>query len=163
MLEKTTAPKTDNNNDVHVYTDLYHRSRVSVIAYFALFWALVFLTPFFREQRTLALCMGSAVTVIVGIRFFLAIKFTPELFCEKPEVWKRSFITLVLISAFLWGMLNVLVSMFFGLLSWAGVYCMVITSGILAGGANSLAPSKKIMLGFIFLNSHSKYGQSPLT
>ncbi len=151
MMQKSAPANTDHSLDIHIYTDLYQRSKKSVMAYFVLFWGLVFLTPFFKEQKTIALTMGLLVSMVVGGRLYLALSFTPERFLEKPGMWKRAFLVLVLLSALLWGFFNILVSSFFGVLSWAGLYCLVMTCGILAGGTNSLAPSKRAMSGFIVL------------
>lgn len=116
------------------YSDLFHRARVSVIAYFVLFWLLAFMTPFFRDHRLLALVFGALVTLVVGLRLFLSLKFTVEKFEEDPGKWRSGFHALAIVSALLWGMLNYVVLHLYGLLSNSSVYSLVMTCGIVGGG-----------------------------
>ncbi len=133
------------------YSDLFHRARVSVIAYFVLFWLLAFMTPFFKDHRMLTLVFGVLVTLIVGFRLVLSLKFTPEKFEENPGKWISGFHAMALLSALLWGILNYIVLQLYGLLSSSSVYSLVMTCGIVGGGVNSLAPNFKLMKKFIIL------------
>ncbi len=133
------------------YVDLFHRARVSVIAYFILYWLMALMTPFYSDHSTLALTAGGIVTVLVGLRLALSITFTVEKFEVNPGKWKTAFNVLVLISALLWGMLNFLVLHLYGILTYAAVYSLVMTCGIVGGGVNSLAPNFKLMKKFIAL------------
>jgi methyl-accepting chemotaxis protein len=134
------------------YTDLYHRARVSVIAYFVLYWILAFITTFFKDHTAIAVAIGVLVSIIFGIRFTLALKYTPEKFEQNPDRWKKVFNILVLISALVWGVFNAItLELYGGLLNHTPVYCLVMTCGIIAGGVNSLAPNFKLMKKFIAL------------
>jgi len=133
------------------YSDLFHRARVSVIAYFVLFWLLAFMTPFFRDHRLLAVVFGALVTLVVGLRLVLSLKFTVAKFEEDPGKWRSGFQALALVSALLWGMLCYVVLDLYGILSYSSVYSLVMTCGIVGGGVNSLAPNFKLMKKFIVL------------
>jgi len=133
------------------YSDLYHRARVSVIAYFILFWLLAFRTSFYKDHSTLVLISGFLVTIIVGIRLALSIKFTLEKYNANPGLWKSAFNGLVLISALFWGIMNTVALSFYGILSYTAVYCLIMTCGLIGGGVNSLAPSFSLMKKFITL------------
>lgn len=149
MSQTSFGSNIDDNIEVHVFTDLYHRSRMSVLAFLVMFWALVFLTPLFREQRAVTLTIGGVFSIIAVFRLYLALTFTPTHFIEKPAMWKRAFTVPAIMTALLWGSFNVFVSSSFGVLSWAGLYCLILTCGILAGGTNSMAPHKFVMLSYI--------------
>lgn len=133
------------------YKDLYHRARVSVIAYFVLFWLLAFRTSFYRDHSTLVLISGFLVTLVVGIRLALSLNYTPQKFNENPGFWKSSFNGLVILSALLWGIMNTVSLSFYGILSYTSVYCLIMTCGLIGGGVNSLAPSFSLMKKFIAL------------
>ena len=151
------TPRKNHDHDnvlsleVQSYNDLYQRSRVSVIAYFALFWFLAFLTPLYKEHTALVLIGGVLVTVLVAVRFVFALKFTPEKFEENPASWTFIFNSLALLSALLWGMISYVTLSLYTLLSYSSVYCFVMTCGIVGGGVNSLAPNFSLMKKFIAL------------
>lgn len=133
------------------YSDLFQRARVSVIAYFVLFWLLAFITPFYNDHSTIVIIAGILVTIIVGARLTLSIKFTPQKFDENPGSWKFGFNALVIGSALLWSTVNYIALSLYGILTYTAVYSLVMTCGIVAGGVNSLAPNFSLMKKFIAL------------
>lgn len=137
--------------DAQSYSDLFHRARVSVIAYFVLFWLLAFITPFYKEHSTIVLISGVLVTIIVSSRMILSLKYTPAKYNENPGSWKFAFNGLVIASALLWSTVNYIALSLYGILSYTAVYSLVMTCGIVAGGVNSLAPNFSLMKKFIAL------------
>jgi methyl-accepting chemotaxis protein len=137
--------------DEQSYVDLYHRSRVSVIAYFVMFWMLVLPTQYVKDHTMATLVLGALITLIVGMRYFLAVRFTREMYAADTAGVRFRFNVLTVISALVWGCFNYSTLVFYGVLSYPALFSLVMTSGLIGGGVNSLAPSINLIRLYITL------------
>ncbi len=128
---------------------LASRSLTSVIAHFALFIFVALITPMKTDHPMVMAVFGTLIFVISGIRIVMA-KKVPTGFDLAPWTWHQVIIGLNLLSGILWGILGLMMAIYYPL-EWPFFFNLVIICGVVAGATSSLGPHFSLSRNFTLL------------
>ncbi len=120
------------------YLDLAKRSLTSVVAHFVLYGFIAAITPMKTDHPMIIWGLGILIFVISAFRMILSARL-PQLYDKSPGVNKTLFNGLNLMAGLLWGVLALLVAVFYPL-EWPFFFTLTICMGLAAGATSSLGP-----------------------
>jgi len=139
MLNIQTASPNDQRK---AYEFMATRSLPGPSILVVIFLTIIFVTPFYNEHFILSLCFGSTLVATGIMRTLNDLRFSRN-YDLNPNKWQTIYKTLVLLTAFTWGLFCSVLIHYYGI-SWESLLLLICTAGISTISVVTLIPLPKI-------------------
>jgi signal transduction histidine kinase/ActR/RegA family two-component response regulator len=129
-------------------SELARRSGASGAIYVCMLLILFIFTNLWNENVVISRLMAGFSGCIALFRIFVSRSFL-KLYPINPKLWKGLFLTGTLMAAVVWGGFSAWVSAVHGL-EFSSLFTGLITAGLCSGAVNSLAPHRRLAIGYQF-------------
>lgn len=145
MKEESDRDRTRRMAD----TDLARRTRLSGLAYLALFGIILVFTPYAHDSPIVAAAVSLAILLSTGFRTWLIFGFE-RYYPPAPDRWLTGFGLATLVLAGAWGLFCAHAVLHYGL-GWTAMLVLLSTAGISAGASVTLSIHRRLAMGYLAL------------
>lgn len=111
------------------------------------YWILVFVTPIYKEQKTIVFFLGILYLLLIVIRVIVGLKLRNDL--EFPEKQRLKYFFWTILGALIWSFFTCFIFYSYSY-SWITFLVIIATTGFSSGATTTLAVNIKLSLTYIF-------------